>query len=321
MKPGFVGVRDRFVASDDSALAALAGSIAPDRQNTRAIRRVKRSARMRPRHRRPRCARISATRYAHAGKGMKHPTGLKLCDPAGPSRRPRSLRIPRASSVRMRRGWMQHKRRLVVDLSEKQKSAIAERSDSGQLDARKSLPMCRARTDLDPEVAGAAKHRADADRRCPRSDRGADRAQCSRHEGAGTETGLEAPDLRRGHFHSGSPFFSSTLRGYRSAFDVPFHAFPKLMVPHPGAERPGAEADQCCGLVRNECLTPAGCHSTRPQRSDPGSTRPVLPARYWFSSAKLWLASDAVVVPVAGAGSVTVIGCGAEVRRCRRPGP
>ena len=55
-------------------------------------------------------------------------------------------------------------------------------------------------------------------------------------------------------------------------------------------ERPGAEADQCCGLVRNEFLTQNRCHSTRPQRSDPGSTRPVLPARYWFSSAKLWLA-------------------------------
>jgi hypothetical protein len=41
------------------------------------------------------------------------------------------------------------------------------------------------------------------------------------------------------------------VRGYRSAFDVPF-ALPKLMVPHPGFERPGAAADQCCGLVRNE---------------------------------------------------------------------
>src|SRR5258707_1112363 len=64
----------------------------------------------------------------------------------------------------MRRGWMQHKRRLAVDLSEKQKSAIIKRCDSGKLYARKSLPMCRARTDLDPELAGAAKHRADADR-------------------------------------------------------------------------------------------------------------------------------------------------------------
>jgi hypothetical protein len=38
-----------------------------------------------------------------------------------------------------------------------------------------------------------------------------------------------------------------------------------------------------------------------------------LPARYWFSSAKLWLASDAVLLPVADAGSATVIDCGAEV--------
>ncbi len=59
---------------------------------------------------------------------------------------------------------MQHKRRLIVDLSEKQKSAITQRCDSGEPDARQSLPMCRARTDLEPEFAGTAKHRADADR-------------------------------------------------------------------------------------------------------------------------------------------------------------
>ena len=62
---------------------------------------------------------------------------------------------------------MQHKRRLVVDLSEKQKSAIMQRCDSRQLDARKSLPMCRPRTELDSKLARAAQHRADADPAVP----------------------------------------------------------------------------------------------------------------------------------------------------------
>jgi hypothetical protein len=62
---------------------------------------------------------------------------------------------------------MQHKRRLVIDLSEQHETTIAERSDSGQLDARKPRPMCRARTDLDPKVVGAPKHCADADLAAP----------------------------------------------------------------------------------------------------------------------------------------------------------
>src|SRR5215475_6002564 len=58
---------------------------------------------------------------------------------------------------------MQHERRVMLDLPEQQKSAVAQRCDSGQTDACKSFPTCRARTDLESEIAGAAKHRTDAD--------------------------------------------------------------------------------------------------------------------------------------------------------------
>jgi len=119
---------------------------------------------------------------------------------------------------------MQHKRRLVVDLSEKQKSAIIKRCDSGQLYARKSLPICRARTDLDPELASAAKHRANADRLASaaiaelvRLGVHAMKAQ-EQSQGSKPEVcGVGIPVLHR--------HFNSTLRGYTTAFDVPSHAF------------------------------------------------------------------------------------------------
>ena len=57
---------------------------------------------------------------------------------------------------------MEYKSPFAVDLSEKQKSAITQRSDSGQLDARKSLPVGGPRADLDPEFAGAAEQLTDA---------------------------------------------------------------------------------------------------------------------------------------------------------------
>jgi hypothetical protein len=56
---------------------------------------------------------------------------------------------------------MQHKNRLAVDLAEKQKSTIAQRCDSGELDACKSRPMRCSRTDLDSEPARATKQGAD----------------------------------------------------------------------------------------------------------------------------------------------------------------
>src|SRR5258708_27248019 len=151
----------------------------------------------------------------------------------------------------MRRGWMQHKRRLVVDLSEQQESAIMERCDSGQLDAGKALPMCRPRTDLDPKIAGAPKHRADADLAASAAiaelvglSVHAMKAQEQRQGSKPHICGVGIPILDR-HFLA-QPF-AATDRVRCS-----FSAFPNLVVPHPGAERPGAAADQCCGLVRNE---------------------------------------------------------------------
>ncbi|BBB95014.1 hypothetical protein BE61_04260 [Bradyrhizobium elkanii USDA 61] len=58
---------------------------------------------------------------------------------------------------------MQHKRHLVVDLAQQQKSAVTQRGDSGQLDTRKAGPIHCPRTDFDSEFARAAKHRANAD--------------------------------------------------------------------------------------------------------------------------------------------------------------
>jgi hypothetical protein len=56
---------------------------------------------------------------------------------------------------------MQHKNRLAVDLAEKQKSTIAQRCDSGELEARKSFPLRCSRTDLDSKLARATKQCAD----------------------------------------------------------------------------------------------------------------------------------------------------------------
>jgi hypothetical protein len=56
---------------------------------------------------------------------------------------------------------MEHECPFVVDLAEKQKSAITQRCDSGQLEARKSRPMRCSRTDLDSEPARATKQGAD----------------------------------------------------------------------------------------------------------------------------------------------------------------
>jgi hypothetical protein len=67
----------------------------------------------------------------------------------------------------MRRRWVQHKRPLTVDLSQKQKSAVTQRRDSGQLDVHKSRPTHRPRTDFDPEFARATKHCADANPAVP----------------------------------------------------------------------------------------------------------------------------------------------------------
>jgi hypothetical protein len=122
---------------------------------------------------------------------------------------------------------MQHKRRLIVDLSEKQKSAIIKRCDSGQMYARESLPTRRARTDLDPELASTAEHRANADRLASASI--ADLVELGVHamkaqeqsQGSNPEVcGVGIPVLHR---HS-----NSTLRGYTSAFDVPSHEFPNF---------------------------------------------------------------------------------------------
>src|SRR5207245_358274 len=122
------------------------------------------------------------------------------------------------------------------------------------------------------------------------SDRGAGRAQCSRHEGAGTKPALEALDLRRGHSHSGSPFFSSTFRGYRprSMFllvhsQTWWRCTRALM-------RPGAEVDQCCGLARKAAFAAA--------------------VRW---SVTLIGCGDVVVVVAAGRGSVTAMVCGEAV--------
>src|SRR5260370_26005541 len=138
----------------------------------------------------------------------------------------------------MRRGWMQHKRRLAVDLSEKQKSAIIKRCDSGKLDARKSLPMCRARTDLDPELAGAAKYRADADRLASaaiaelvglgvHAMKAQEQSQGSKPEVCGV--GISILDR---HFLT-QPFAAT------GRVDVPSLHSQTLMVPHPGADAPG----------------------------------------------------------------------------------
>jgi hypothetical protein len=62
---------------------------------------------------------------------------------------------------------MEHKCSFAIDFSEKQKSAITQRSDSRHLDARKSLPMGGSRADLDAKFAGAAEHRADVDPAAP----------------------------------------------------------------------------------------------------------------------------------------------------------
>jgi hypothetical protein len=56
---------------------------------------------------------------------------------------------------------VQHKSPVVVDFAQKQKPAIMQRCDSGQLDARKSLPMRRSRADLHSKLARAANHGAD----------------------------------------------------------------------------------------------------------------------------------------------------------------
>ena len=98
---------------------------------------------------------------AHVSKGMKHPIGDVLRSSEDQTAVPDLLEFRARHQLRTRRGRMQHERPVVVDLAEKQKSAIMQRCDPGQLDARKSRPMRCSRTDLDPELARATKQCAD----------------------------------------------------------------------------------------------------------------------------------------------------------------
>jgi hypothetical protein len=139
---------------------------------------------------------------------------------------------------------MEYKRPFAVDLSEKQKSAITQRSDSGQLDARKSLPMRSPRADLDPEFAGAAEHRAHVDPAAPAAI--AEPVGFSVHAVKAQE---QSQGSKPGICGVGIPVLDRHLLLNSSrlptAFDVPFLHSQALMVAHPGAGRLGAEANQC----------------------------------------------------------------------------
>ena len=83
------------------------------------------------------------------------------------------------------------------------------------------------RTDFDPEFARATKHRADADLIAPATI--AELIGLSVHAMKAQEQSqvLEAPDLRRGHSHSGLPFLYSTFRNAATGRVCFLHAFPK----------------------------------------------------------------------------------------------
>jgi hypothetical protein len=125
--------------------------------------------------------------------------------------------------------------------------------------------MCRARTDPDPEFAGAAKHRTDADRFAATAI--AELVGLSVHAMKAQELsqGLK-PEICR----VGIPILDRHIQLNPSRLPTAsmfllMHS-QTLMVPHPGAEaadrlsmpsidgmeRLDAEADQWCGLVRNE---------------------------------------------------------------------
>ena len=147
---------------------------------------------------------------------------------------------------------MQHKRTPVVDFSEKQKSTVTQRCDSRQLDARKSLPMRRPRTEIDSKLARTAQHCADAD--CVASAsiaellwRSVD-AVNSQEQSQGSKPQICGVGISILDRH----VFYSTLRGYRP---LPMFLLMHSQISksaHPGDERPGAEADQAGGLVRND---------------------------------------------------------------------
>jgi hypothetical protein len=128
----------------------------------------------------------------------------------------------------MRRGRVHHKRHLVIDPSQKQKSAVMQRGNSGQLDTCKARPVHCPRTDFDPEFARAAKHRADADLIAPatiaeligfsvHAMKAQEQSQCSKPQICGV--GISILDC---HFFT-LPFGNRSDRPRL----FPSHAFPK----------------------------------------------------------------------------------------------
>ena len=77
----------------------------------------------------------------HVSEGMEHSIDDVLRSRQDQTTVPDLLEFRACHQLRTRRGWAQHERSVVVDLAEKQKPAIAQRCDPGQLEARKSRPM------------------------------------------------------------------------------------------------------------------------------------------------------------------------------------
>ncbi|GAA0017820.1 hypothetical protein ABIF41_004886 [Bradyrhizobium japonicum] len=97
------------------------------------------------------------------GKSMLRPIDEALRSGQEQAAVPDFFKFSTRHQLRMWRGRMQHERGVVLDLPKQQEAAITQPCDSGQADACELFPMCRARTDLQSEIAGAAKHRTDAD--------------------------------------------------------------------------------------------------------------------------------------------------------------
>ncbi len=93
------------------------------------------------------------------GKCMMRPIGEALRSGQDQAAVPDLFKFRTRHQLRMRRGRIQHKRRVVLDLPEQQKSAVTQRCNSGQADACELFPLCRARTDLQCEIAGATQRR------------------------------------------------------------------------------------------------------------------------------------------------------------------
>ena len=222
-KPGFVGVRRSRLCHLCCNFASV-GAASVSRRSAHADRRVGKGMTNTLGQAAPADKdefRQAAPADTRVGEGMTNALHEARRSGGDHAAIPDRLEFRTRDQLGMRCGWIQDERPVVVGPSKKQKSAIAQRRNSGQPHADQSLPMRRARTRSDPKLPGTAEHRADADRRSPAAladliERGI-HAMKAQEQPQGKKPGVLRLDVLVLHRHS-----SSALRDHVPDVDVHF---------------------------------------------------------------------------------------------------